>query len=96
LRLSRIMANLVGMTLFVQVILGGSAVVLGFQIIYHLIWGSVTFAVLVVAAILAVRDYGPKSTLFRVAIVANCRFRAPRDTWPNLVWIWACNRGPSY
>jgi heme A synthase len=74
LRLSRIVANLVGIMLFVQVILGGSAVVLGLPIIYHLIWGSITFAVLVVTTILAVRDYGPKSTLFRVAIVAILDF----------------------
>ncbi len=46
------------MMLFVQVILGGSAVVLGLPIIYHLVWGTLTFIVLVATTVLARRDFG--------------------------------------
>ena len=60
------MTNLVGMMLFVQVILGGSSVVLGLPIVYHLVWGIATFAVLIVAIVLGFRSYGSKSSLFRV------------------------------
>src|SRR5216117_996589 len=67
---SRILANLVGMMLFVQVILGGSATVLQFPFIYHLVWGILTFVVLIVATVYAVREYGSRSTLFRVGIAS--------------------------
>jgi len=70
----RIVANLVGMMLFVQVILGGSTTVLGFPVIYHLIWGVLSFAVLIVATVLAAREYGSKSTLFKVGIAATVDF----------------------
>src|SRR5437667_11828285 len=67
---SRILANLVGMMLFVQVILGGSATVLQFPVIYHLVWGILTFVVLIVATVYGVREYGSRSTLFRVGIAS--------------------------
>src|SRR5207247_10933313 len=67
---SRILANLVGMMLFVQVILGGSATVLQFPVIYHLVWGILTFVVLIVATVYAVREYGSRSTLFRVGMAS--------------------------
>ena len=60
--------------LFVQVILGGSATVLGVPVIYHIAWGVVTFATLLVTMLLAVREYGSKSTLFRVAVVSALDF----------------------
>ena len=60
--------------LFVQVILGGLATVLGYPVIYHLIWGVLTFVVLIIATVLAVRAYGSKSTLFKVGIVATADF----------------------
>jgi heme A synthase len=62
------------MMIFVQVILGGSAVLLGFPIVYHLLWGLATFIVLLVTAGLAVRAYGSKSTLFKVAVAAIADF----------------------
>ena len=63
------------MMLFVQVILGGSAVVFpSFPIIYHLVWGTLTFIVLIVATVLAMRDYGSASTLFKVAIASIVDF----------------------
>jgi heme A synthase len=71
---SRIAANLVGMMLFVQVILGGSSTLLGFPVIYHIVWGVATFAVLLVTMFLAVREYGTKSTLFRVSVVSTLDF----------------------
>lgn len=71
---TRIIANLVGMMLFVQVILGGLATVLSYPVIYHLIWGVLTFAVLVIATVLATRTYGSKSTLFKVGIAAIADF----------------------
>src|SRR5437879_11765380 len=70
----RIVANLVGMMLFVQVILGGSATVLGLPVIYHLIFGILSFAVLIVATVLAAREYGSKSTLFKVGIASIVDF----------------------
>ncbi len=60
--------------LFVQVILGGSAVVLGLPIIYHLVWGTLTFIVLVVTTTLARRDFGISSTLFKVAVASITDF----------------------
>src|SRR5437016_4478466 len=74
----RIVANLVGMMLFVQVILGGSATVLGFPVIYHLIFGILSFAVLIVATVLAAREYGSKSTLFKVGIASIVDFVVQR------------------
>ena len=70
----RIVANLVGMMLFVQVILGGSATVLGLPVIYHLIFGVLSFAVLIVATVLAARESGSKSTLFKVGIASIVDF----------------------
>ena len=49
MKLTRITANLVGMMLFVQVILGGLATVLRFDVIYHIVWGVLTFAALIIA-----------------------------------------------
>ena len=71
---TRIVANLVGTMLFVQVILGGLATVLQYNVIYHIIWGVLTFAVLIIATVLAVRSYGSKSNLFRVGIAAILDF----------------------
>jgi len=73
-RQTRITANLVGMMIFVQVILGGSATVLGFPIIYHLIWGTLTLIVLIAATVLARRDFGSSSNLFKVAVAAIADF----------------------
>ena len=66
MRAGRVVANLVGAVLFVQVILGGSSVVLGVPILYHLVWGIATFGVLIAATVLGLRSYGSKSNLFRV------------------------------
>jgi len=56
--------------LFVQVILGGSAVFGYIDVRYHLVWGVVTFGVLIIATVYAARELGSKSTLFRTGIVA--------------------------
>src|SRR6266446_1918684 len=58
------------MMLFVQVVLGGLATVLGYPVIYHIIWGVVTFGVLIIATVYAARQLGSKSTLFRTGIAA--------------------------
>jgi heme A synthase len=58
------------MMLFVQVILGGSAVFGFLDVLYHIIWGGLTFAVLIVATVFAARQLGLKSTLFRTGIAA--------------------------
>ena len=60
--------------LFVQVILGGSAVVLGLPIIYHLVWGTLTFIVLIATTVLARVDFGTGSTLFKVAVASIVDF----------------------
>jgi heme A synthase len=70
LRASRIVANILGPMLFVQVILGGGSVVLGFPIALHLLWGIASFAVLIAATVLGLRDYGSKSNLFRIGAVS--------------------------
>ena len=56
--------------LFVQVILGGSAVFGYIDVRYHLVWGVVTFGVLIVATAYAASELGSKSTLFRTGIAA--------------------------
>src|SRR2546427_2663119 len=56
--------------LFVQVILGGSAPLLGVPIIYLLVWGAATFIVLIVATFYAAMELGSKSTLFRTGVAA--------------------------
>jgi heme A synthase len=56
--------------LFVQVILGGGATILGFPIIYHIAWGSLTFVMLIVTTALGGRTYGRASNIFRVGIAA--------------------------
>ena len=43
---------------------------LNFPIVYHLTWGTITFVVLIVSTLFARRDYGSKSTLFRVSLAA--------------------------
>jgi len=62
------------MMILVQVILGGSEVLLGLDIGYHIVWGLITFIILIVTAVLAVRAYSRKSTLSRVAIAAIADF----------------------
>ena len=60
--------------LFVQVILGGGAVVLRFPQGYHLIWGVLTFVVLLSATFIIARDYGVRSKILRVAALAILDF----------------------
>ena len=60
--------------IFVQVILGGSATILGLNVLYHLIWGTLTFVMLVVTMVLAVKDFGTGSVLFKVAVAAVIDF----------------------
>ncbi len=74
MRPSRIVANVVGFMLFVQVILGGLSVLLNYPIDYHLIWGIVTFVVLIAATVLAARDYGVRSTISKVAYATIADF----------------------
>ena len=71
---TRIIANLVGMMLFVQVILGGGSVVLAWPVIYHIVWGAVTFVVLIVATVLAARTYSKQSNIFKVGIAATADY----------------------
>ena len=56
--------------LFVQVILGGSSTLLSFPINYHIIWGVLTFVVLIVTTGLGAREYGRRSNLVKVGIAA--------------------------
>jgi len=73
-RRTRVTANLVGGMLFVQVILGGSAVVLGVEGIYPLVWGTLTFIVLILTTVLAARSFGTGSTLLKVGLVSIVDF----------------------
>ena len=60
--------------LFVQVILGGCSFVLGWDVRYHLVWGTLTFIVLIVTAVLARRNFGTTSILFKVGLVSILDF----------------------
>jgi heme A synthase len=68
------MANIVGGMLFIQVILGGSATLLSFPIGYHIVWGVVTFIVLLVTTGLIFREFGRRSSLFIVSILTIVDF----------------------
>ena len=67
---ARMLANIVGPMLFVQVILGGSSVLLGLDIIYHLVWGLLAFVGLVATTLLGARDFGRGSNMVKVGIAA--------------------------
>ena len=56
--------------LFIQVILGGGAVLLGWDVNYHVAWGVVTFITLIIATVLAFRHYGQQSNMFKVGVAA--------------------------
>ena len=43
-------------------------------VIYHIIWGGITFAVLIVATVLAASDYSRQSSIFKVGIAAIADF----------------------
>src|SRR3989442_12837315 len=62
------------MMIFVQVILGGGSFVLGWDVRYHLVWGTLTFIVLIVSTVLARRDFGVNATLFQVALAVIVDF----------------------
>jgi uncharacterized membrane protein YjfL (UPF0719 family) len=55
----RTLSNIIGGMLLIQVILGGAATVLNISVFSHLVWGVITFAVLLVLVFLIVRQYGP-------------------------------------
>ena len=82
--------------IFVQVILGGSAAILGLNVLYHLIWGMLTFVMLVVTTVLAARDFGTGSTLLKVGLAAVVDFVGPRNTRTVLLWSRPSTRRPSY
>lgn len=74
MKLARTLANIVGPMLLVQVILGGSATLLSFPILIHIIWGTLTFAVLIAATVIAARSFGRSSSVFKVGIAAILDF----------------------
>ena len=47
---------------------------LQWPVIYHIIWGGITFVVLIAATILAERDYSRQSSIFKVGIAAITDF----------------------
>lgn len=71
----RILSNLVGFMLFVQVTLGGITTLIDSSLVdVHIYWGIVTFAVLIVATVYGARMLGRKTALFRVGIAAIIDF----------------------
>jgi heme A synthase len=61
--------------LFIQVILGGSYAILDSPpIIYHLVWGTLTFIVLIATTVLSRIYFGMSSTLFKVGLAAIVDF----------------------
>lgn len=72
----RIVSNVVGFMLLVQVILGGAATLIAREPYEsaHLVWGIITFATLIVATVYAFKALGTKSSLFRIGIAAVVDF----------------------
>jgi heme A synthase len=70
MRLNRLIVNVVGLMLFVQVILGGATTLLSFPVDVHIIWGVITFIVLVAGTVYVARDYGRSSAGFKIALAA--------------------------
>jgi len=78
------------MMLFVQVILGGSAVFGYIDVRYHLVWGVVTFGVLIVATAYAASELGSKSTLFQNR--NGCDSRLCITDYPGIHRSWSKQR----
>jgi heme A synthase len=74
LKPARTLANIVGPMLFVQVILGGSVVLLGLDFIYHFVWGMISFAALIATTLLGARDFGRSSNMVKVGVAAILDF----------------------
>jgi heme A synthase len=63
------LANVVGGMLLIQVVLGGAAVLINDSYTgYHIVWGVLTFAVLIALAVVSARSLGAKSIVFRLSI----------------------------
>jgi heme A synthase len=76
------------MMLFIQVILGGSAVLLDTPVIYHLVWGTLIFIMLIVTSVFASRAYGTGSTLFKVGLAGIVDF-----VIQGLIGLFSFNQG---
>jgi heme A synthase len=62
------LANAFGGMLLIQVVLGGAATLIGFPIEFHVIWGILTFVVLLVLLAMSARTLGTKSIVFKLSI----------------------------
>jgi heme A synthase len=67
---TRMIANIVAGMLLIQIVLGGLSVLLNFDVLYHIVWGILTFIVLLAATVLAARDYGRTSSVLKLGIAA--------------------------
>lgn len=68
------LANALGGMLLIQVVLGGAATLVSFPIVYHIVWGVLTFAVLVALMAVSARTLGTQSIIFKLSIVVVIDF----------------------
>jgi heme A synthase len=68
------LANAVGGMLLIQVVLGGAATLVGFPIVYHIVWGVLTFAVLLALTAMSARSLGTNSIIFKLSIAVVIDF----------------------
>jgi heme A synthase len=75
LKASQRLANALGGMLLIQVVLGGAAVLINNSYITpHIIWGILTFAVLIALTVVSARELGTKSIIFRLSIAVIVDF----------------------
>jgi heme A synthase len=68
------LASIVSAMLFIQVILGGATTLLGVSLGPHILWGVISFVAALALVYLVVREFGTKSTAFRISIAALLDF----------------------
>lgn len=67
---SRLLSNILAGMLIIQVILGLSGSLLGFAAIPHLVWGGISYVVLLALVFVITKEFGEKSILLPLSLVA--------------------------
>lgn len=68
------LANGLAGMLIIQVILGGASVIFNDSKTPHVVWGVISFVVLLALVFLIVREFGTKSAPFRISLAALVDF----------------------
>jgi hypothetical protein len=72
---SQTLSNLLGGMLLIQVVLGGASLLISDSyFIFHLIWGILTFAVLIALTAVTAKSMGTKSITFKLSIAVIIDF----------------------